>query len=57
MRRQIFVMFALLLALGAPPAQAQFALSPRGIFGMVTHPLHEMLGYLRDLWHHPHRTA
>lgn len=57
MRRQIFVMLALLLALGAPPAQAQFALSPRGIFGMVTHPMHEMLWHLRGLRHHPHRAA
>jgi len=39
MRRQIFVMLALLLALGTPLARAQSALSPRGIFAMMTRPL------------------
>ncbi len=45
MRRQTIVILAILSTLGAQPARAQFIPSPRGIFGMATWPLREMLGH------------
>ena len=55
MRRQMIAIFAILMALGAAPAQAQF--SPRGILNMMTRPLRGVLGHFRGRHHHRHRTA
>jgi LTXXQ motif family protein len=57
MRRQTMVLLAVLLTLGVQPAAAQFALSPRGIFGLMTRPLREMLGPLRGLRHYDHHRS
>lgn len=50
--RQVIIALAVLLALGAPPAHAQFRLSPRGIFGLITRPLRGVLGHLGHRHHH-----
>lgn len=57
MRPRMIVVLAILAALGAQPARAQFALSPRGIFGMMTRPLRDMLGHLRGLRYRHYRVA
>jgi LTXXQ motif family protein len=60
MHRQMPVILVVILAVLAPatrPAQAQFALSPRGILGAMTRPLRGLLGRLHHRGvHHARRS-